>query len=76
LLERGALAVRVRVADREALLRLAQAGAVVLWEGGEVGEVAVIDREGEERWNAAGAEAEEILRQLESAGMIREGGQA
>jgi sulfate adenylyltransferase large subunit len=76
LLERGELAVRARGADREPLLRLAQAGAVVLWEGGREGEVAVFDREGEERWNGAGAAEEEILRRMESAGMIREGGRA
>jgi sulfate adenylyltransferase large subunit len=66
LLETGTLVVRTRVADREALLPLVLAGAVVLQESDAHGEITVIDREGAVLATHLADDSDAILQHLDA----------
>jgi len=66
LLERGALVLRTRIGDREALLPLVLAGAVVISESVGDEAVTIIGRDGEQRPVPSVEDPEAILRHLEA----------
>ncbi|MGA8531840.1 MAG: sulfate adenylyltransferase subunit CysN [Acidobacteriaceae bacterium] len=66
LLDRGALVLRTRISDRDALLPLVLAGAVVISESTGDEAVTIISRDGEERPAPSGEDPEAILRYLET----------
>ena len=77
LLAVGALVVRTRVVERALLLPLAQAGAVVLAEGGEASElrITVFDHGASEVREPFAVEgADSIVLELQRAGVIPEDG--
>ncbi len=76
LLERGALVVRTRFADRQALLPLVLAGAVVLHESDSDDAIALIGHDGERLTNPIAEDADAILQHLVNAGTLPSGDNA
>ncbi|MGA7525551.1 MAG: sulfate adenylyltransferase subunit CysN [Acidobacteriaceae bacterium] len=73
LLERGVLVVRTRFADREALLPLVLAGAVVIGEGTLEPALALLGGDGEPLGEPIAEDADAILQQLDNAGTLPPG---
>jgi sulfate adenylyltransferase large subunit len=76
LLERGALVVRTRVTDRDVLLPLVLAGAVVISESTHNESIVLIGHDGEQHAEVPADDADAILQQLDVVGGISQGGDA
>jgi hypothetical protein len=73
LLQLGTLVVRTRVADRDALLRLVHTGAVVVAESQSYENVTVFGANGDEHVLRSTSSADEIVTELQDAGVIAAG---
>jgi sulfate adenylyltransferase large subunit len=73
LLQLGTLVVRTRVADRDALLPLVHAGAVVVVESQSHENVTVFGANGDEHVLRSTSSADEIVTELQDAGVIAAG---
>ena len=73
LLERGALVLRTRFADRQALLPLVLAGATVLHESDSHDAIALIANDGEKLTNPVAEDADAILQHLYNRGTLPSG---
>jgi sulfate adenylyltransferase subunit 1 len=76
LLERGALVVRTRVTDRDALLPLVLAGAIVISENAHNEPIVLIGHDGEQHAGVPADNADTILQRLDSVDGIFQGGYA
>ena len=76
LLERGALVVRTRVTDRDVLLPLVLAGAIVIGESAHNQPIVLIGHDGEQHAGVPADNADAILQHLDSVDGISQGGYA